>query len=140
MKLIFAMLFSLLLTPALAQKVNFSITGNWQNTEYHGNDGATDYVNRLTNGQIYIFENEAVVRDSANNIGSYRLNGDSLQITFNEKTRYYRIFYQKKDADTLALVPVSEKYQFICDEGCSEIFVRRNSLHRPGLRAIKQDE
>lgn len=117
--------FILLCFSCTAQYTPFSIFGKWQNTEYHGNDGATDYVNKIPNGRIYIFEPAGVVKDSANNRGTYTLRNDSLQIILNGRREHYRMYYHNAHPDTIALVPVSDKYQFVCDEGCSETFVRR---------------
>lgn len=102
----------------------FSILGKWQNTEYHGNDGAHDYVNKITNGRTYIFEKNGIVKDSANSVGSYLLNDDILQISLDNHNRFYRIFYHNTNADTVALVPVTEEQRYIYDEGCAEVFVR----------------
>lgn len=107
-----------------AQKDTFSIIGKWQQTAYRGNDGARDFVQEVKNGRILIFENAGIIKDSTGVAGNYRVQGDSLQIVFPYINWYYRFYYSNSDPGKLVLAPVTKDYQFICDEGCSEIFVK----------------
>lgn len=105
----------------------FPLTGRWQNTEYHGNDGAKDYINKIKNGRTYTFEKDGIVKDSSGKTGKYQLKDDYLQITFNNQARHYKIFYSNKNSDTIVFIPIAQNFQFVCDEGCSEIFVKRSN-------------
>lgn len=116
---IFTILFS---STCFSQNEEFSLIGNWQEVEYHGNDGATDYIQKVENGRIFIFEQNNVVKDKIRNIGSYELIGNNLHIVLPNAERFYRIYYENNNTKRLSLIPVTNKYEYICDEGCAEIF------------------
>ena len=112
----------LLFISCLSQPKVVSIIGKWQEIEYHGNDGANDYVQNIKNGKIFIFENNNIVKDELNNKGKYELKGDSLRIVLAKDVFHYRFYI---DNNNLNLNPVTEKYEIICDEGCSYLFKRK---------------
>lgn len=140
MKHIYLLFFLQLPFLCLSQTPSFSIIGKWQNTEYHGSDGANKYVNKIKNGRIYIFEANDILKDSEAHSGSYQLKDDNLRITFNNQNSYYRLFYNNVNQDTIVLVPVSEKNQLVCDEGCAELFVKRNSQKAKDLLTSEINE
>ncbi|MBL7705511.1 MAG: amidohydrolase family protein [Taibaiella sp.] len=122
----------LLLFPFLGYS-QLSIIGKWQNTEFIGHDGAKAYINKIENGRTYTFEENGIVKNLQDNIGIYELKGDSLKISFtNSKTEFYRINYDKSNLNQIAFFPVTEKYQFLCIEGCAELFEKRNIAEKEG--------
>lgn len=99
--------------------------GEWREIEYHGSNGADNFVQRIENGRIFIFEEPNKIRtlkDGLISIGNYRINGDSLQTTFLDEENYYILIHLY--SGNLALSPMTEKYEISCDEGCSYVFER----------------
>jgi len=121
-KLIKFIFIILLSSPSFSQNDELSLIGNWQEIEYQGNDGATDYIQKIEDGRIFIFEPNNVVKDGIKNIGTYELIGNNLHITLPNSERFYRIFFEKNNTKKLSLIPVTSNYEYICDEGCAEIF------------------
>ncbi|MES2574767.1 MAG: hypothetical protein V4572_07480 [Bacteroidota bacterium] len=108
----------------LAQNESFSLIGNWKEIEYHGNNGAEDYMRKIENGQILTFEEYNLIKDGLGNIGTYKKKGDSLHIMLANQNKFYRIhLYNKK----LTLTPVTSKYEIICDEGCGYIYTKSDN-------------
>lgn len=106
----------------IAQHTDFSLIGKWQEKEYHGNNGATDYVLKIEKGRIFIFESDTVIKDGFNAIGTYELNENRLHIVFPKKELFYRIFFENNNPKRISFVPVTNNYDYYCDEGCAEIF------------------
>lgn len=123
LKKITLLLFLATLSNCGFAQTEFSLIGRWKQTEHHGNDGAHDYINKIKDGQILIFENQNVVRDQHGKLGSYNFDGKKLVVTFPEGSRYFFAFYGK-DHTQLSLTPVTEKFEIICDEGCSDLYRR----------------
>lgn len=73
-----------------------------------------------------------------NRVGTYQLENDILKISFlalsmqslEEETVLYRIFYQDVKPNTISFVPINNEHQYICIEGCAEIFERRNRIEK----------
>jgi hypothetical protein len=126
-----------MLSNSFAQNVSFPLIGSWREVEYHGNNGATDYMRKIENGRILIFENNNVVKDGNGNNGIYKINGDSLQILLPKNGRFYRFYYEKSNLNRIGLSPVTEKYEIICDEGCSEVYERFCSVKIPNTKIIR---
>jgi hypothetical protein len=111
----------------------FTLIGKWQNTEFRGNDGAKDYINKIEDGRTYLFQQDGTVKNEINRVGTYQLENDILKISFpelamqslKEETVLYRIFYQDAKQNTVSFIPINDKHQFICIEACAEIFERR---------------
>lgn len=107
-------------TKKLLENSN-NIIGSWKEIEYHGNDGANDYTNKIENGQTFIFKEYNVIKDGKGNFGTYKLRGDSLHVMLTNQNKFYRIhLYDKK----LALTPVTSNYKLICKEGCANIYIK----------------
>jgi hypothetical protein len=125
MKLYILILFYFLQSITFAQH-NFSVIGKWQLVAYNGNNGAKDYTNVIKNGEILTFSADSMVKDSIGNTGKYSLGKDKigykLHYTLGNKSFYYRVSNSK---NTLELVPVTNTFSFICDEGCSYSYTRR---------------
>ena len=107
-----------------AQHTGFSLLGTWKQTEYLGNDGAKDYTTRIENGPTFTFTQEGTVTDKQNQKGTYTLTGERLWMKFPEATYYYVIYTDGKEAKKMWATPVTPEYQFICDEGCAEVYVK----------------
>jgi CarboxypepD_reg-like domain len=123
-----SIIFYFLISNCLAQNIDFSIIGNWQEIEYQGNNGATDYINKIENGRVFIFETNNIIKDTKGNIGTYQLNELKLHISLLNDERFYKIYYEKNNNQRLSLIPVTNKYEYICDEGCSEIFQKLDNV------------
>jgi hypothetical protein len=103
-----------------SQIKNPSILGQWKEIEYYGNDGSHDYVQKVVDGRTFVFEENNVFKDGLGNKGTYHVSGDSLHVLLPESEFYFR-FYENKKGE-IALGPVTENYEIICDEGCAFIF------------------
>ena len=62
-----------------------------------------------------------MIKDGLGNIGTYKKSGDSLHIMLAKQDKFYRIFLHEK---MLGLTPVNSKYEFICKEGCANIYIK----------------
>lgn len=112
----------------------FSLSAKWQNTEFQGNKGATDYVNKITDGRAYLFDQDGTVRNQMDRVGTYQLENDILKISFpaiyiqslEEVTELYRVLYHDEKPNIVSFVPINKENQYICFKGCAEIFKRRS--------------
>ena len=122
--LIFLSFCTVISSGCLSQNQDTSIIGHWQEIEYHGNNGAKDYIQKIENGRVLIFESNQLLKDAVGNKGTYQLKGDSLYTLLGKTEAYYRVYFETNKVKKLALTPVTNKYQFVCDEGCASIFLR----------------
>jgi hypothetical protein len=107
------------------------IIGKWKEIEYHGNNGADDYVNKIENGQILTFEKDGsllIQKDGTTTLGSYEIFPHNehtlkLHISSSKKEFHYLISNQVKP-NYIYLTPVTSDYQFICKEGCGHVYLK----------------
>lgn len=105
------------------------IIGKWREIEYHGNDGADDYIDKIENGRVLTFEkngNVWIEKETIVSLGSFEISlhdkhSHRLYITYENKGFYYLISNQE-NPDYIYLTPVTSDYQFICKEGCSYVY------------------
>lgn len=108
------------------------LIGNWKEIEFHGNNGANDYINKIENGQILSFEKDGTATLIKNNkkyegkyvVLNHNKNYYKLQIIATDNEFYY-LFAKLKD-NKLTLTPVNSNFEFICKEGCVSIFEKVN--------------
>lgn len=118
---------SIINSISLDENYNF-IIGKWKEIEYHGNDGANDYVNKIENGQTITFEkngNAVIEKDNILDKGKYEVlhhnkYNDKLHISSSKRELYYLI--SDHESQYLTLIPVTSEYQFICKEGCAYVY------------------
>lgn len=117
--LLFLILISVISTSK-AQPKKPSLLGQWKEIEYHGNNGAEDFVQNVADGRTFYFEENNVFKDGLGRQGRYSIFGDSLHVILHESDSYFR-FYENKKGE-IALSPVTEKYEISCDEKCAFVF------------------
>lgn len=100
------------------KKDDVAIIGKWQHVSSSGSNGAKMFTNKVKNGNILEFLPSNKVTDNKGLVGFYKLNGEKLEISFDKKVNYYRVFFNGKKEINLS--PVTSDYQIICDEGCSD--------------------
>ena len=110
---------------------NNSITGSWQLTEHRGNNGAHDFTESIKNGPIFTFKENGVI-EKDNTSGTYLISEsdttgyhqDRLYIGLGTEKLYYIYQFESGLTTKLNLTPVTENYQLICDEGCTDVYKR----------------
>ena len=108
------------------------LIGNWKEIEFHGNNGANDYINKIENGQILSFEKDGTATLIKNNkkyegkyvVLNHNKNYNKLQIITTDNEFYY--LFATLEENKLTLTPVNSSYEFICKEGCVSIFEKVN--------------
>ncbi|WP_447636615.1 hypothetical protein [Flavobacterium microcysteis] len=124
-KIITCLFLTLVLNSCKSQKKEFTILGKWQAVEYSGSDGAKVFTNKISNGEIFIFEMKNVVKDKLGNTGTYTFQNNKLHIELAEQDKYYTLSYDEINPERIFLDPVTSDYQIICDEGCSFTFEKQ---------------
>lgn len=110
--------------PCKAQNKEFDLLGTWKQTEHLGNDGAKDYVVAIENGPIFTFTKEGMVLDKSAKKVTYTFIEKKLCIRFPDQTYYYMVYPDEKNTKKMFVTPVTPEYQFICDEGCADVYVK----------------
>ncbi len=124
MKNLIILIFACFSTLSCSSKSKeFSLIGKWKEIEYHDSNGADSFVKKVENGRIFIFEESnifKIIDNQLDDVGTYKVNGDSLRITLPNEEFFYRLFHIKDNK--LAFNPMTEKFEIICDEGCAYVF------------------
>ena len=110
---------------------NNSIMGSWQLTEHRGNNGAHGFTENINNGPIFTFKENGVI-EKDNTTGTYQIfqtdtagyYQDRLYINLDTEKLYYIYRFESGLTTKLNLTPVTENYQLICDEGCTDVYKR----------------
>jgi len=118
MKTYFAFLAILLSVLSYGQTTENNLIGIWQQTEYHGNDGANDYITPINNGIILTFKPEGIVEQNGI-LGTYTASifeesiSRKLTLIFNNsQTSYlYDVTGNKLIISSLS-----------CKEGCADVY------------------
>lgn len=112
------------------EKYSF-IIGKWKEIEYHGNNGADDYVNYIENGRILTFEkngNVWIEKDTIIDQESYEIsphNKHTLRLYISSpKNGFHYLISNQEDPNFMYLTPVTSTYQIICKEGCGYVYER----------------
>ncbi|MBS7232756.1 hypothetical protein KHA90_17195 [Flavobacterium psychroterrae] len=100
----------------------FSIIGKWKAIESISSNGATQSRTDIEDGDEIIFEKNNIVIDHLKNKGKYEIIGDSLHLIFPKEEFFYFCRTNEWSSKKMTLDPVTNEYQFICDEGCSTIY------------------
>lgn len=100
----------------------FSLIGKWICIEEHGNNGANDFIHKIEDGDVLIFDSNNIVTDKRGIKGTYNLKGDSLQIDLPDIPNFYILRKFKDDFDKISLSPRTSDYNIFCDEGCEFIY------------------
>lgn len=105
------------------------IIGKWREIEYHGNNGADDYVNKIENGQILTFEKDGsllIQKDGTTTLGSYEIfphNEHNLKLHISSsKKEFHYLISNQVNPNYIYLTPVTSDYQIICKEGCGYVY------------------
>lgn len=123
MEKILTLLISILITNSCkAQSNEFSLIGKWQAVESSSSEGANVFTHKITNGEIFIFDLNNIVKDKSGNSGKYSFQDERLHIELVNKDRYYKLYYEKDKPEQIYLNPVTADYQIICDEGCAFVY------------------
>lgn len=107
------------ITACAQNKQEQSLIGQWKLIAENGNNGANDYTIEIKDGEILHFLSGNKIKNNKGDNGTYQLNNNKLMIQINQSKKYYLIFYDDDNSKIMYLNPVTEKYQIICDEGCS---------------------
>jgi hypothetical protein len=127
MKKILTLTFLIILTNSCKSQSNeFSLIGKWQAVESSSSNGAKVFTHKITNGEIFIFDLNNVVKDKLGNIGKYSIQDERLHIELANQDRYYKLYYEKDNPEQIYLNPVTADYQIICDEGCAFVYEKVN--------------
>lgn len=127
MKKILALLLLIIISNSCkSQSSEFSLIGKWQAVESSSSDGAKVFTHKITNGEIFIFELNNIVKDKLGNSGTYSFQDEKLHIELANQDRYYKLYYEKHNSERIFLNPVTSDYQIICDEGCAFIYEKVN--------------
>ncbi len=105
------------------------IIGKWKETEYHGNNGADDYVSKIENGRVLTFEkngNVWIEKDTIINKESYEIsphNKHALRLYISSpKNGFHYLISNQEDPNFMYLTPITSNYQIICKEGCGYVY------------------
>jgi len=116
-------LFLLIILGGLARlqsQTNASqLFGKWQNTSLQQSDGVHSNKVQIKNGEIFSFEPNGVVRDSAGTIGSYELEKNTITMKLKEYKGEFEISFSK-DGEYFNWYPT----HLLCIEGCHFTFTR----------------
>ena len=121
-KILLLLCLVILITSYVYYKKEFTIIGKWKAIESIGSNGATKIHNKIENGDEITFKLDNTVIDHLQNKGKYEMLGDSLHIVFPKEEFFYFCRSNKWNSEEMSLTPLTNEYQFICDEGCSTIY------------------
>ncbi|KFF04776.1 hypothetical protein [Flavobacterium reichenbachii] len=124
MKKIFLFLCIIIVTTGCkSQTEDFSLIGKWKAIESINSNGAKKFHTDIENGNEITFGIDNIVIDHHLNIkGKYEIIGDSLHLIFPKKEFFYFCRTNEWSSKKMFLDPVNDKYQLICDEGCTTIY------------------
>ncbi len=111
-----------LLGSCKPQSREFSLIGKWVCIEEYGSDGANQFKLKVKDGDVLTFANDNTVTDKKGNKGTYSLQNNRLHIAIPNNERFYILNRFKDDFKKISLIPVTNEYQIICDEGCAFIY------------------
>lgn len=125
-KVLNLLLLTVIINSCKSQSNEFTLIGKWQAVESSSSDGAKPFTHKITNGEIFMFDQNNIVKDKLGNIGKYSFQDEKLHIELANQHRYYKLYYEKENPNQIFLNPVTSDYQIICDEGCAFAYEKVN--------------
>jgi hypothetical protein len=129
--LIVSLLTIIITTGCKSEKKKFTLIGKWQLVETLNNDGGGHiYHEKISNGRTFDFKENGKIINESGQIGRYQIEkldsySSFLHISFPKgNEEYFSFTVEKNDPEKLILNPNNSKHQNLCDEQCTEIYVK----------------
>ena len=129
--LIVSLLTLIITTGCKFEKKKFTLIGKWQLVETLNNDGGGHlYHEKISDGRTFDFKKNGKIITESGLIGRYQIEkldsySSFLHISFPKgNEEYFSFTVEKNDPEKLMLNPNNSKHQNLCDEQCTEIYVK----------------